>query len=366
MKRTLYRPFSSSLFPPRPFVQRNMAPTNSAAWIAAAKAHPLQVKEAPYTSPTDNELVIRNRAIALNPVDFARQLLGAGLFPWTTYPAILGTDVAGEVVEVGAGAAARFKVGDRVVGLGSELKNNNPAEGAFQDYVVLQSQLVSQIPPTLSFEDASVIPLGISTASCGLFQKDHLALQFPTEPGAASTGQTVLIWSGSSSVGSNAIQLAAAAGYEVFTTASPKNFDYVKSLGASQVWDYRSATIVEDIIAAFKGKTSPGALAIGDASGVPVGEIVSRIDGRKFISLANPPAGALPAGIETKFIFGGDLKDNEVGPAIFEAYLPKALAAGTYKIAPPAEVVGKGLGAVQKALDDLQAGVSAKKFVVSL
>lgn len=226
--------------------------------------------------------------------------------------------------------------------------------------------LFAQIPPTISFEDASVIPLGISTASCGLFQKDHLSLQFPTEPRAASTGQTVLIWSGSSGVGSNAIQLAAPAEYEVFTTASPKNFDYVKTLGASQVWYYRSPTIVEDIIAAFKGRISPGALAIGDTSCARVGEIVSRIDGRKFISLANPPTGGLPAGIESRFIFGGDLKDNEVGPAIFDAYLPKVLVAGTYKIAPPAEVVGKGLGAVQKALDDLHAGVSAKKFVVSL
>lgn len=123
-----------------------MASTNSAAWITASKSHPLQVKDAPYTSPSDNELVIRNRAIALNPVDFARQLLGTGLFPWTTYPAILGTDVAGEVIEVGAGAASRFKIGDRVVGLGSEPKHNNRAEGAFQDYGVLQSQLVCSNP----------------------------------------------------------------------------------------------------------------------------------------------------------------------------------------------------------------------------
>lgn len=122
-------------------------------------------------------------------------------------------------------------------------------------------------------------------------------------PPAVSTGQTVLIWSGSSNVGSDAIQLAAAAGYEVFTTALPKNFDYVKSLGASQVWDYRSTTIIEDIVAAFKGKTSPGALAIGDTSGVPVGKIISLIDGRKLVSLANPPAAGLPAGIETEFIF---------------------------------------------------------------
>jgi NADPH:quinone reductase-like Zn-dependent oxidoreductase len=343
-----------------------MAPTNRAAWLTAERAYPLEVKEAPYTSPGDNEIVIRNRAIALNLVDYARQLMGADLFAWTTYPVILGTDVAGEVVEVGTGAASRFKLGDRVVGLGSELKNNTPHEGAFQEYVVLQSQLVSHIPPTLLFEDASVIPLGISTAACGLFQKGHLALQFPTEPRAPATGETLLIWAGSSSVGSNAIQLAVAAGYEVLTTASPRNFEYVKSLGGSQVWDYRSPTVVEDIVAAFTGKISAGALAIGDGAAGPCAEIVSRVEGKKFVSLASPTQGKLAGGVASKFIFGGDLKDNEVGPAIFEAFLPRALEAGTFHAKPSANVVGHGLEAIQKGLGDLKAGVSAKKLVISL
>ncbi|KAE8146577.1 chaperonin 10-like protein [Aspergillus avenaceus] len=345
-----------------------MAPTNRAAWVTAAKAHPLEVKEAPYTPPKENEIVVRNRAVALNPVDYARQLLGEALFPWTTYPAIFGTDVAGEVVEVGSGAASKFKPGDRVLGLGSELKNNNPAEAAFQEYVVLQSTVACAIPSSLSFEDAAVIPLGVSTAAGALFQKDHLALQHPTEPRAQSNGEIVLIWSGSSSIGSNAIQLAAAAGYEVFTTSSPKNFEYVKSLGASQAFDYNSPTLVDDIVAAFEssGKPSAGAFAIGNTAATPSAEVVSRVKGRKFVSLANPPTGALPEGIESKFVFGGELQDNEVGPAIFEAFLPKALAAGTFKAAPNAQVVGKGLEAVQKGLDDLQGGVSAAKFVISL
>lgn len=65
-----------------------MALISGAAWITAAKAHLLQAKEAPYKSPIDNELVICNRAIALNPVDFARRLLGTGLFPWTSYQSL--------------------------------------------------------------------------------------------------------------------------------------------------------------------------------------------------------------------------------------------------------------------------------------
>lgn len=64
------------------------------------------------------------------------------------------------------------------------------------------------------------------------------------------TGQTVVVWGGSTSVGSNAVQLAVAAGYEVVTTASPRNFDHVRALGASAVFDYNSSTVVQDIIGA--------------------------------------------------------------------------------------------------------------------
>jgi NADPH:quinone reductase-like Zn-dependent oxidoreductase len=343
-----------------------MHPTNTAAWQIAEKAKPLEVRPAAYTPPKENEIVIKNSAIGLSPVDYLRQEQGAALFSWTTYPTIMGTDVAGEVVEVGSGAAARFKPGDRVLGLGSELKDNNPAEGAFQHYTVIPTQVASPIPTDLSYENASVIPLGISTASCGLFQKDYLALRLPTSPPAASSGQLVLIWSGSSSVGSNAIQLAAAAGYEVITTASAKNFEYVKSLGASHVFDYRSPSLIEDISKVYDGKTGVGALAIGTEAAGPCCEILSKVSSRKFVSLTNPPSGALPEGIESKFVFGAAVKDNEVGPVIFEAFLPKALGAGEFKSAPTAEVVGKGLGSIQEGLDQVKKGASAKKYVISL
>ena len=100
----------------------------------------------------------------------------------------------------------------------------------------------------------------MSTAACGLFSTDHLALQYPSAT-PNSTGKTLLVWGGSTSVGSNAIQLAVAAGYEVVTTSSPRNFDYVKELGASQIFAYKSTTVVEDVIEAFEDKTIVGAAA---------------------------------------------------------------------------------------------------------
>ena len=340
-------------------------PTNTAAWLVAEKARPLEVKAAEYTAPNEKEVVIKNRALGLNLVDYVRQDLGNALFPWVTYPCILGSDVAGEVVEVGS-EVKNLKTGDRVTGLAVGLKTNRAADAAFQAYTVVPAHMASKIPDSMSYDDGAVFPLTVSTAACGLFQKEYLGLQFPTSPQAKSTGETVLIWGGSSGVGSNAIQLAVSAGYEVISTASPKNFDFVKKLGASQVFDYHSESVVDDIVATLKGKKSAGALAIGNGTTGTCAQIVKKVGGKQFVACVNPPDPNMPEGVEFKFVFGSDLKDNEVGPAIYVDYLPKALAAGDHKVSPPSKSVGKGLESVQGALDQLKQGVSAEKYVVTL
>jgi NADPH:quinone reductase-like Zn-dependent oxidoreductase len=254
-------------------------------------------------------------------------------------------------------------VGDRVLGhaVGSDKDSNTAAEGGFQQYTVVLERMACPIPDTMSFEDAAVLPLGVSTAACGLFQKGQLGLRYPTA-NAAPTGETLLVWGGSTSVGSNAIQLAAAAGYEVITTSSPRNFEYVKSLGASQVFDYNSPSVVADIIAAFEGRTLAGAIAFGTTSADSCVRIVGACkEGNKFVSIGSPPVSfesladhshgrfellrltrrlvtsnvalqvrARRRGIRSKYIFGTTLKANQVSAAIYRDFLPDALAEGRY------------------------------------
>jgi NADPH:quinone reductase-like Zn-dependent oxidoreductase len=151
-----------------------MTPTNKAAYLLSSKATPLEVKDAPYPVPRDDEVVVKTHAVAINPVDWILQEQGTSfMFTWLKYPFVLGTDVAGEVVQVGP-RITRFKPGERVLGqaIGTDKKRNSAAEGAFQHYVVLLANLTSHIPDTISYESASVIPLGLSTAACGLFQND--------------------------------------------------------------------------------------------------------------------------------------------------------------------------------------------------
>lgn len=340
-----------------------MAPVNNAAFLSAARATPLTVAEVPYPTVSKGEIIVKVAAAAINPMDWMIQALGENLFSWLQYPLTNGSDVAGTVEEVGEGVV-NVKPGDRVVGLNAGFESRS---GAFQNYCVLEAKLVSPIPDDLSFVDASVLPLGLGTAASGLFQKDYLALDYPEAGETKSNGKTLLVWAGASSVGSNAIQLAVAAGYEVFTTASPKNFDYCKKLGASRVFDYNSETITQDLLDAFKGKTCAGAYAIQPASADTVFEVVAKSNGAKFIAAAYPIPETKPEGIEAKMVWGGSLKDNEVAGIIFDKFLPAALANKKYQCAPAASVVGNGLDKVQVAWDRLSQGdISAQKLVVTL
>ena len=371
-------------------------PDNTALWLTSKRA-PFTVDPAPYTAPHAGEIVVRVRAMAVNPMDRLTQTVGDLITPYLRYPFVLGSDVAGEVVEVGGGVT-RFQVGDRVLGhaVGSDKARNRAAEGGFQTYVVLLAHMASPLPDALAFEDAAVLPLGLSTAACGLFQTDFLALN-PPSAAARPTGETLLVWGGSTSVGCNAIQLAVAAGYEVITTASPRNFDYVKRLGATMAFDYRRKSVVADIVAALRGRRVAGAIAIGAGSAGPCIDILGASEGNRFVATATPPASfddvpagrgriwklapvvarmaatglslalrARAKGVRTQMIWGSSLLGNAVGPMIYETFLPAALAEGRFVAAPEAHVVGHGLKRIAEALERQRQGVSARKLVVTL
>ncbi|KAI0868192.1 zinc-binding oxidoreductase CipB [Hypoxylon argillaceum] len=333
---------------------------NMAAFIPHAKAHPFEVGPAPVWTPGPGEILVKNEAVAINPVDGNLQYMA--FFP-LKYPTILGQDVAGVVVAVGPGVT-RFQVGDRVVGHAASMASGRQQDGGFQLHTTIQTNMASPIPANMSYETAVVLPLGLSTAAAGLFQKAFLNLQLPLEPAREPTGKTLLVWGGSSSVGSNAIQLAVAAGYEVITTASAHNFDYVKKLGASQAFDYNSSTVHEDLLNAFKSKTLAGVMdCIGAPAWAICVDIASKTPGNKFVATTKRGFPDPPEGVALEAVFGLTIKDDETGKSIYEDFLPKALEAGSYKPAPEPLLAGQGLESVQAAVDLHRAGVSARKII---
>ncbi|KAJ5826941.1 Polyketide synthase enoylreductase [Penicillium robsamsonii] len=349
-------------------------PENKAAWLSGSKVTPLEIGPAPYTAPGPHQIVVKNSAVGINQVDWAKQLLGEGLLGHISYPFILGEDVAGTVVEVGEGVE-RFSVGDRVVAAAAAISLNSPLEGGFQLYTVVRDWLAAPLPDSITFEQASVIPLAIFTASHGLFDTEYLGLDLPTVPALQSSSEkgAVIITGGSSAVGSTAIQLAVSAGYEVVTTASPKNFDYVKKLGATHVFDYKSETVVDDISAVVKGLPLAGGYSIGDGSIDLLAAVLVKHEGpstKKVIALAGgqPGGSSLDPSVAVKFILLGPdaAGPDSVTGEVYKNYLPEALANGQFVPSPEAIVVGKGLEKIQVAFGAHMQGVSAKKIVVSL
>ncbi|KAL3467019.1 chaperonin 10-like protein [Aspergillus heterothallicus] len=381
-----------------------MAPKNQAAWILAKNTRPFQVKDAPYTSPGRGQLVVKNTAVAINPFDWVLQYIGSILAGHLKYPFVFGTDVAGRVVEVGPDVS-RFRVGDRVCGSATALAKtvNNAAEGGFQLYTVMREHMLAPVPDHVTDEQACVIGLGLGTAAYGLFHTDYLGLDRPKVPaptevvGRSGKPCAVIITGGASSVGSNAIQLAASAGYRVISTASPKNFHYVEGLGAAHVFDYNSTNLVDRLLGAVNGYELVGAYAIGQGAVEACTAVMQRHDSsltRKRIALAGgtidgdklttvsgkasfffgmiggifaSAARRLATGVEVKFIIVDDLVDpDSVVAYVYKDFLPQALERRQFVPAPPPQIVGGGLDKIQDALDLQRKGVSGRKIVVTL
>ncbi|KAJ5995423.1 oxidoreductase [Penicillium waksmanii] len=336
-------------------------PTNRAAWQDAA-GKTLTIRPTPYpTNLSPTQILIKPSAWAINPCDY---MLQDTALPFVKYPLILGEDISGTVIETG-NSVTRFKANDLVLAF-AQGAVRGAHMGGFQEYVVAEASFACLIPEYMKFSDGVVFPLCFTTASHALFNSKFLALPKPgldIEPG--SSGKSVLIWGGASAVGMNAIQLARAAGVEVYATASPRNFEYLAKLGASQLFDYTSENVVADIVAALNKSVCSGIFqAAGAESSVkPCLDVADKTDGDIFVVTTTPLAeGLVPEGVRAKMVFGDEHDDIL---EIWEKFLPQALFQKKYLIAPePVVVEQKGLEGIQEGLDMLRKGVSAKKVVV--
>lgn len=180
-------------------------PTNKAAYLTATNT-PLVIQPSPYpTLVFDDSLIIKTKAVAINPVDTAIQTRGPEYFKFISLPVILCYDVAGEVVAVGSGVT-QFQVGDHVAAL---------AENVLQEYVLLSEHLTVKLPNgkgdsvSLAWEEAATLPMGVSVSTKMLFDDKLLGMKLPKiGDGRVITGETVLIWGGSTSVVSIWLSLA--------------------------------------------------------------------------------------------------------------------------------------------------------------
>jgi NADPH:quinone reductase-like Zn-dependent oxidoreductase len=332
--------------------------SNRSAFVDAANS-PLRVAESDIPTPGASDIIVRNHAVAVNTIDPAQQ----GGFQVKKWPIVPGHDLAGEVHAVGSGVT-RFKRGDRVIGHSWQFFTNEPGDGAFSHYCRIPAANAAILPDSVAYTEGVVLPLAIDTAAAGFYQEGYMGLEFPSldSSKASSKGEVVVIYGGSSSVGCAAIQLAANAGYRVFATASAANFDLCRECGASEVFDYKSPSIAEDIAAALGQDRFIG---LYNAIGIPESfEVVTPIMeklGGGFVANTKPP-GKLPENTNAKFVLGV----GESGFPLWEGFITEALVQGKFKCLPKARIVGKGLESLQKAFEIREGAVTAEKIVVEL
>lgn len=175
-----------------------------------------------------DQVLVKVAATSINPIDWKlREGYLKQMFPWS-FPIILGWDVAGEIVEVGQ-KVKDYHVGDRIFA-----RPETTRFGTYADYTIVDSNLLAPVPESIAFTEAAAVPLAGLTALQALF--DH---------GSLKAGEKVLIHAGAGGVGTYAIQLAKNAGAYVITTASPRNHELVKKLGADEVIDYHTTDFEE-------------------------------------------------------------------------------------------------------------------------
>ncbi|MCA8924191.1 MAG: NADP-dependent oxidoreductase [Planctomycetes bacterium] len=187
----------------------------------------LRVEEAPRPRPGPRDLLVEVHASSVNPIDC--KLRGGAMRGLLRYPLplVLGFDLSGVVVEVGA-RCSRFQPGDAVYASPDQRRI-----GTYAEFALVDERHAALKPPSLSHTQAAGVPLAALTAWDCL------------KPLRA--GQRVLILAGSGGVGTFAIQLAKERGAEVLTTCSARNEQLVRELGADQVLDYTQHAF-EDVL----------------------------------------------------------------------------------------------------------------------
>jgi NADPH:quinone reductase len=228
----------------------------------------VELGERPDPVPGPGQVLVRVHGAGVGPWDVG--FLGGG-FPGVTLPFVPGQEIAGVVEAVGDGTSVR--PGERVHG------SLFPAGGGFAELALASAERLAPTPEQVSFAEAAGLVIGAGTAHEGLVDRGRLR-----------AGETVLITAAAGGVGSAAVQIAAALGARALGVASPDNHDYLRSLGASEVFDYHAADWAERVRAAVPGGVD---LLFDGAGGQTRDQAVGAVrDGGRavFIVLQGPPA----------------------------------------------------------------------------
>ena len=189
--------------------------------------------DVPEPQPGEKQLLVRVKAVGVNPVD---TYIRAGIYGPTNLPYTPGFDAAGVVEQAGPGVT-RFAAGDRVY-------TSKSASGTYAELTVCPEEGVHPLPQKVSFTQGAALGIPYATAYRALFQKAR-----------AQAGETVLIHGATGGVGLAAVQFAKAAGLHVIGTGgTPKGRELVQENGADHILDHGASNYTDEIMRLTDGR----------------------------------------------------------------------------------------------------------------
>lgn len=386
------------------------------AAVSPARGQPFELQTRPTPNPGPGELLIAVKSVALNPAD--SHMRNQGLFI-PTYPTVIGFDISGLVLEVGDKVPTGNADDDDAPGVffqpgitrvaafaASFWRSCDPDYGAFQERCLVPWQHAVPLPDkAISWNHAATLPVAVEVAlnawdALGVLQVKGVSTSsspsasLPSVTMSASGAplkminkhEALLIWGASSSVGTMGVQSAGLIREDrnspfaaVYATAGPANKDYVSSLGADRVFDYKDPRVVDAIVSAARedglvirhcflatGQLRPCQAVLGAFFGDDGGLEKQKA---KIGSAPVVPADAdVVDGVEIIFL----QPSTEEGDRLEQfrywmgTWLWENLAKGAIRPSPEPSVVGKGLGAINAGLDIILQGVSCRKLVVEV
>ena len=194
---------------------KNTIPKSMKAALYDVKQH-FKIKDIAVPKFSEDELLIRVKAAAINPIDYKIITVKIPFYRWLVQPTV-GRDFSGCVIDIGSNVS-KFKIGDEVYG--------NAIGGSIQEYTVVNKNQIGHKPSNMTFPEAASIGLAAATSLQALNNWGEL------------NNKNVLIIGASGGTGSFGVQLAKYYNNKVYGVCGPKNVDYVKSLGADVIVDY--------------------------------------------------------------------------------------------------------------------------------
>lgn len=379
-------------------------PTHLAA-VLLGKGQPFEIQTRPTPKPGPNELLIAVKSVAINPADSLMR--EHGLFI-SEFPAVIGFDMSGLVLEVGEnvpsdadGKTICFQPGvTRVAAYSaSAWRGCDPDYGPFQEKCLVPWQHVAPLPDHMSWNHAATLPvsvqvplsawdaMGIPRMEGNLASVDADQSHGTSEKEEAKSHvkkeEVLLIWGASSSIGTMGVQTACLMCQDpsypfaaVYATAGSANHEYIRSLGADRVFDYKDPSVVESIISVAKADDlairhcflATGQLVLCQAvlkafgeqgtkstkigSAVPIPQDAEDLDGVEVIFVKPSMANEEERLEQFRYWIGTWLREN--------------LTRGTVKPSPEPSVVGKGLEYINAGLYQVAQGVSCRKLVIEV